>query len=607
MGFAVDAAWQEWSERAMVEYYPLLARAVSAQPNASKDTRDGIYDRARRALLGQLRAHVPPLPEDDIAREALALDKAIARIEAEHAADPAIAAAPALKADPAPLAKPYARPQTGSKPMSLADRAQARRTTVAAAGADSADDAKAPGIETARPSETAQPTQAPEPVDRKPEGVELRAEKHHESERAPAPAIRHRDIDAENGRAPVVLAEEDSASISPRGSIPRSGILWKLGRSRAAADRDPIVVPSSGLENAATASRSADEENGTPRDADSTPASNAASKRMERVGEEPTRTDSARPLAPLARKKERRSRAMVWGIGSAATAGIAAVAILAFVLRDSPQTIEAEKTVPAAAEKAPGKIVDRIGVGPTRLSEDPATSGPGPLAVAPPVSSETPSPSAEDGHAASNGPAQATSNPGPAPPAQTAGQVASVAQRAALLVQSPTASDAQAIATYVGTVVWRLDTVTQGAGQPVALAVRAEVDVPDAKFKASMLIEKNSDESLPASHTMELRFMPGPGSPIGDVKQIDTPQMRKEESPAGDALSGIPAPITTNYFLIGLTKGDPAQARNLDLIRTAGWFDVPLLLANGKVAKITFEKGASGQKALSDALASWSN
>jgi hypothetical protein len=175
-----------------------------------------------------------------------------------------------------------------------------------------------------------------------------------------------------------------------------------------------------------------------------------------------------------------------------------------------------------------------------------------------------------------------------------------------LLVQSPTANDPQAIATYVGTVVWRLETVSTGPGQPVALAVRAEFNVPDAKFKGSMLFQRNADATLPASHTMELRFSADPGSPIGAVRRIDTPQLRKEDSPAGDPLSGITAPITPNYFLVGLTKGDPAQARNIDLIRTRAWFDVPMQLANGKIAKITFEKGVAGEKALNDALASWS-
>jgi hypothetical protein len=63
-------------------------------------------------------------------------------------------------------------------------------------------------------------------------------------------------------------------------------------------------------------------------------------------------------------------------------------------------------------------------------------------------------------------------------------------------------------------------------------------------------------------------------------------------------------PITENSFLIGLTQGD-AEASNLDLLRSREWLDVPILLANGRIAKLTFEKGPEGQRALDDAMASW--
>ena len=52
----------------MADYYNLLARAVSGLPNATPDSRKAIYERARKALLGQLRAMQPPVPEADIAR-----------------------------------------------------------------------------------------------------------------------------------------------------------------------------------------------------------------------------------------------------------------------------------------------------------------------------------------------------------------------------------------------------------------------------------------------------------------------------------------------------------------------------------------------------------
>src|SRR3974390_2021880 len=70
----------------MADYYPLLAKAVAGLPESTADSRRAIYERARKALLGQLRKIEPPIAEADISRENNALDESIARLEAEIAA-----------------------------------------------------------------------------------------------------------------------------------------------------------------------------------------------------------------------------------------------------------------------------------------------------------------------------------------------------------------------------------------------------------------------------------------------------------------------------------------------------------------------------------------
>src|SRR3954468_10670008 len=69
----------------MAEYYPLLARAIAGLPQSTPETRRAIYDRAKMALIGQLRAVQPPIAEDDIQREIRMLDEAVARLEQEAA------------------------------------------------------------------------------------------------------------------------------------------------------------------------------------------------------------------------------------------------------------------------------------------------------------------------------------------------------------------------------------------------------------------------------------------------------------------------------------------------------------------------------------------
>jgi lipoprotein-anchoring transpeptidase ErfK/SrfK len=68
----------------MSDYYSILSRALQSPEAANAKWRRRVYDRAQRALSGQLRAQQPPLAETDIADHRAALDSAIERIEREH-------------------------------------------------------------------------------------------------------------------------------------------------------------------------------------------------------------------------------------------------------------------------------------------------------------------------------------------------------------------------------------------------------------------------------------------------------------------------------------------------------------------------------------------
>ena len=67
----------------MADYYSLLARAVAASPQSGPEARQAVYERARKALMNQLRSIQPPVADADIASEGRALDEAIARLELE--------------------------------------------------------------------------------------------------------------------------------------------------------------------------------------------------------------------------------------------------------------------------------------------------------------------------------------------------------------------------------------------------------------------------------------------------------------------------------------------------------------------------------------------
>jgi hypothetical protein len=300
-----------------------------------------------------------------------------------------------------------------------------------------------------------------------------------------------------------------------------------------------------------------------------------------------------RPYAPQPESDDAPQSRRLWIVIGVVVAVVVMVAAAAWKLRDRPEDFAAFKgPAQSQTDQGGGKIVARVG-GP----ESPES--PTQPAAAPP---------------AAEAPAAATPAPAAPAPAQTETAASSaqkpsdsttsvpVAYRAAMLVEAP--DQPSKVKTYVGTVIWQLENVSTDASQPPGTAVRADIDIPDDQLKASLEIQKNTDPSLSASHTITIVFTIAPGSATGSIKQISIPQLRGEDSPNGEALKGSLVPIMDNSFLIGLDRGG-AEAANMDLIKGRQWFDIPILLANGRVAKLTFEKNTSGDRAIEDALASW--
>src|SRR3984885_6425600 len=70
----------------MADYYPLIARAIAGlDPSAPGESRRALYERARAALIAQLRSVQPPLSESEITRERLSLEEAVRQVESEAA------------------------------------------------------------------------------------------------------------------------------------------------------------------------------------------------------------------------------------------------------------------------------------------------------------------------------------------------------------------------------------------------------------------------------------------------------------------------------------------------------------------------------------------
>jgi hypothetical protein len=116
---------------------------------------------------------------------------------------------------------------------------------------------------------------------------------------------------------------------------------------------------------------------------------------------------------------------------------------------------------------------------------------------------------------------------------------------------------------------------------------------------------RNTDSSLPASHTAELTFILPPDFNGGGVGNVPGILMKSNEQARGTPLAGLAVKVTHGFFLVGLSTVDADRARNLQLLKELSWFDVPLVYVNQRRAIIAIEKGAPGERAFNEAFAAW--
>jgi hypothetical protein len=81
--------------------------------------------------------------------------------------------------------------------------------------------------------------------------------------------------------------------------------------------------------------------------------------------------------------------------------------------------------------------------------------------------------------------------------------------------------------------------------------------------------------------------------------------MKQGETTRGVPLNGVAVKATTNLFLIGLSSVDADMQRNVQLLKERSWFDIPVVYSDRKRAVIAIEKGIPGERAFTEAFATW--
>jgi hypothetical protein len=173
--------------------------------------------------------------------------------------------------------------------------------------------------------------------------------------------------------------------------------------------------------------------------------------------------------------------------------------------------------------------------------------------------------------------------------------------RAVLYEEDPTNPKGQQ---YPGSVLWRTDRI-KAAGQPDEIVVRADIDIPDLKFKMQMSFKRNTDKSLPASHVVELTLAAPPDYAGGDISSVPGMLMKSNEQARGVALAGLGVKVSKGSFLIGLSSVEADRTRNLQSLGERSWFDIPMVYVNRRRGILAIEKGSSGQQAFNNALVAW--
>lgn len=157
-----------------------------------------------------------------------------------------------------------------------------------------------------------------------------------------------------------------------------------------------------------------------------------------------------------------------------------------------------------------------------------------------------------------------------------------------------------------GTVVWSTAEESPGDNLPPEPVIRAEARVPGKDLQLKMTVRRNVDQSLPASHIIELIFLTPDNFGGGGVNNVLRVAMKRTEQDTGSPLLGIPAKIADGFFLVALNDSRADLEANSTLMRRQSWIDIPIVYTSGRRALITLEKGVPGERIFDEALEAWS-
>jgi hypothetical protein len=175
-------------------------------------------------------------------------------------------------------------------------------------------------------------------------------------------------------------------------------------------------------------------------------------------------------------------------------------------------------------------------------------------------------------------------------------------QRAILYEEDPSNPQGKA---FAGTTTWRNEMVSAGPELKPEMAARADVIIPETGLEMTWSLRRNTDKSLPASHTIEIIASTAPGFSSSGIDNVPGVLTKEFEKARGTPLAGLAVKVAKGKFLVGLSQVKSDFQKNVELLKRQPWFDIPIVYSNGRRAILAVEKGESGNQAFSKAFSYW--
>lgn len=643
----------------MADYKELLRRAISALPENNGAARRAVYEKARSALVGQLRAIQPPLPARDITQHRLQLEDCIRQVEQEaseavinlgrenHVTRP-VMASPAPK--PPPLAEKPAMPKVAPEPVLAAPE------HIAAPAPRPPESHPAPSPQPDAPAASAAPQPPAEPG-----SIEDIIAQAAETSGASVSVVAdpQEPVIAPATETPVIVAEPvlSSPPASSRPSFftparepaivmpsPMGGSATGTALARQPVTEPVIIKPELVVEPALSSIREVDVETIETREAEG-----AIERAIETLDRE-ARGEAAEPLPdPLlmpsglnhagdnsdesgfaAAETEPRSGAgltiflvvfalLLVGAGGAGFwawregyvdldqmfgRGQPVTETVQGADQPALPTLDANTTEPGTDTEAagPGNTATTTASEPTSALEGLEADDrlePTPTPVTP-TGSESVLPSISNGEVKTEErlSGQDTSIAAVNDPAASVDPV-NLAGNQSLLLEASANGQSGAVP-FSGTVDW-----TEGVDEIGLPTLLARASIPARNLDVTITIRKNSDPILPASHLMEITFNVPDTFMGGSIATLAGVLLKDEELVPGTALSGAAARVVGNSFLFALSASPSDMTANAELLRSRRWIDLAIIYGTGRNAILTLEKDETAQVLFDKALAAW--